>query len=481
MTLRATFVYDDTSLIRANDRLHAWAAVWRAWGWEYWPHGGSGLYRPLHVSALAVLWNAGGGRPLPFHLYALALHALAAWMLWRLLARAVSLPAAFAAALWFAVHPLHVEVVASVSNSSDLLVMLFTLLLVDVLRREGEIGWARAAVAATLATAALLSKESGILALPIALITGWGWSAERGPPLSAYLAARRRVLLAAAGALGVGVVARAVVLSGSVAAVVRVAPGLADASAPERAAIMLSLWPRLAAMLGAPYALAPYYGASTLPAPRAMWAAAGGVLLIVLSLAAYLAARRGERRPAVALAWVVLGYLPASNILLPTGILIADRALFLASVGAALGLAVLIDRARGRVREIARGVLVAAALVMAGESLLYAAAWTTHRTLWERLVAAAPDEPLGYALLGHDRRLHGDSARALELLARAVALDPRHASVRIEYATLLHASGRDADAAIVLAPVMADPAFRRDSTLAALWGDVQRRAASGAP
>ena len=185
-TLRAAFVYDDTTIIRDNTLLRGWEALSRVWSAPYWPTSGadvSGLYRPLHVALLAVVWNVGGGAPRPFHLYALALYAVVVVVLWRMLRRSVGVTAAALGALWFATHPLHVETVASVANTAELLVVLFTLALTWLLslpvdwasttdRRFGE--WRVAIGAAALTAAAVLSKESGLLALPVAAITVWG-------------------------------------------------------------------------------------------------------------------------------------------------------------------------------------------------------------------------------------------------------------------------------------------------------------------
>ena len=80
-TMRAAFVYDDTTIIRDNPLLRGWDALASVWSAPYWPATGadvSGLYRPLHVAILALLWNAGDGTAWPFHLYALLLHALVA-------------------------------------------------------------------------------------------------------------------------------------------------------------------------------------------------------------------------------------------------------------------------------------------------------------------------------------------------------------------------------------------------------------------
>src|SRR5437763_2757145 len=87
-TLRAAFVYDDTTIIRDNVMLRGWSALARVWSAPYWPTQGvdaSGLYRPLHVALLALIWNVSHGAPLPFHLYALASYAMVVVLVWRLL------------------------------------------------------------------------------------------------------------------------------------------------------------------------------------------------------------------------------------------------------------------------------------------------------------------------------------------------------------------------------------------------------------
>src|SRR5438128_91482 len=86
-TLRAGFMYDDTTIVRDNAILRGWPALAHVWSAPYWPTTGAdvGLYRPLHVALLAIVWNVGGGSPRLFHLYAIVLYLIVALMLWRLL------------------------------------------------------------------------------------------------------------------------------------------------------------------------------------------------------------------------------------------------------------------------------------------------------------------------------------------------------------------------------------------------------------
>ena len=486
-TLRAAFVYDDTTIIRDNTLLRGWSALAHAWSAPYWPTTGadvSGLYRPLHVAVLSMLWNVGGGAAWPFHLYSLALHSAVALAVWWLLRRGVGTGAAAVGALWFATHPLHVEAVASAANTAELLVVgctiALTWLLVRPSPRSGAAGvvadWSTALGCAALTAAAVLSKESGLLALPIAALTAWGWHPAAAERRGDLLRGRRRVWLACGAALAVALLARTIVLGAPVARVSIAAPGLDVLTPAERIVAMLSLWPRIARMILWPGLLAPYYGPTILPAERGGLAVLALLSALALVALALITARRGDRRPVVALAWVALSYLPASNLLTATGQLIADRTLFGATVGAALALGWAMDSVPRRARV---ALVIVAALAIARDTLAsarYAVAWSSHRTLWERLVEVSPTEPRGYQLLGIDARERGDTTRALPLLARAFAMEPRARRTRFEYGQLLYTTGRYAQAVQVLAPLLANGDVRREPQFVAMYLDAVGRA-----
>jgi hypothetical protein len=477
-TLRAGFIYDDTTIVRDNALLRGWSALARVWSAPYWPTVGNdvGLYRPLHVALLATLWNLGAGSPRLFHLYAIALHLIVAVVLWRLLGVAVGRVAALVGALWFATHALHVETVASVANSSELLVALFTMALAAVIVRAEHVAgavreWGTALLAGALTVAAVYSKESGLFALPVAAVTAWGWRrATDTPSVRAMVRRQARLWVVCVAALVVALIERAVVLGATVAPAAIVAPGL-DAMTPSvRIVAMLSLWPRIAGMLLWPTsALSPYYGPTILPEARVVRAALAVAVALALMALAVVAARRGDRRPFVAATWLVLTYLPASNLITSVGLFLADRTLLGPTIGVALALAWAIDRVSPRARPV---LLAACALVIMHDAWVgfrYSTVWSSHRTLWERLVATSPTEYRGYQLLGIDAREQGDTARALPLLARAFAMEPRDRRVRFEYGQVLYSTARYADAVAVLAPLLRDGDVRREPAFVAMY------------
>ena len=483
-TLRAAFVYDDTTIIRDNLLLRGWGALGRVWTQPYWPSDGVdalGLYRPLQLALLATVWNATDGAAVWMHVYAMVLAVLTAFAIWWVLRRGVGGSASIATAAWFATHPLHVEPVASVANTSELIVVLCVVGLVWAIgeieptpNRAGR-DWLRAVFIGMLAAAALLAKESGLFALPLAVLTHWGWRSTR-TALRTLVNDNVRAIMAASVCVIAVLFARLSVLGAPVSHGSIAAQGLSELPGAGRVSAMLSLWPRMAQMVAWPTALAPYYGPTSFPANRVLFAVAGVTLAAALVALALTVARRGDKRLLVAIGWMGLSYFPASNLATPTGQIISDRALFGVTVGAAFALAWVLDVLPSTVRKAALvvcAIVITRAAVMSGA---YAKDWTSHRALWTRLAAYAPNENLSAKLLGMDARARGDTTVALQMLGRAFATVPQDRQVRFEFGQVLYSTGRFQAAASTLAPLLRDADARSESGFMALYLDAVGRA-----
>lgn len=95
-------------------------------------------WRPLRTLAFQIESRLFGDQPSGYHAVNLVLHALAAWLAWRL--TAMLLPSepfspglALLGAVILAVHPLQVEVAASIKSQDDLLSAVFQLALLNLL------------------------------------------------------------------------------------------------------------------------------------------------------------------------------------------------------------------------------------------------------------------------------------------------------------------------------------------------------------
>ena len=470
------YVLDDTYAIRGNASLRGWASLGRVWLEQFGGDGGPffGLYRPLTMTIFAVVFNAGAKWPLWFHLLAIVLHAIATVLVWKLLRRGLERWPAFLAAAWFAVHPLHVEAVANITNTSEVLVAIWTLLLsLFLLHRwgAGPLSWTNAAIAGALYLAAMFSKESGAMAAPVAMLMLWGWG-DRRPPAAELLRNSWKLIAAFAMAVVIVAVARAIVLGGPVTGQPIAALGLAAMSTAERIFAMVSLVPRIVVLLLWPSGVNPHYGPSTFPAQRAAFVALGLLLLGVAFGIAVWRTRRADRRLLAGLGAALLSFLPASNLLVATGQVLAERTLYLPSVGATMLVGVALERlsawtrSRGlaarwtQVAAVALGLLI---FVSATRAARWTQHWRSHDRLFARMIAADPNGYAGYWLAGVEATLQKRPSEGLALFEKAYALERRDRGLVLDYGASLTNHGQFERAAqvyrqgLTLAP--------RDSTL----------------
>ena len=169
-----TWVQDDVPIIKQNALLHTLARPWTPFTQAYWPLGYSrDLYRPFTSLTLAIEWVTGGGHPVMFRIVSILLYLGTTLAVYRLARRLISPGAAWLAAAWFAVHPLHAEAVAVAVNQAELVVAGLLVLLMTAYidrRRSGTPmtgGWIAAMTGGF--AAALLFKEHAIL-LPALMV-----------------------------------------------------------------------------------------------------------------------------------------------------------------------------------------------------------------------------------------------------------------------------------------------------------------------
>jgi len=124
------------------------------------------LWRYVSVQAFMDVTHPWfGDRPWPYHAAGLGLHALNAGLLFLVLIRYASTPAAFLGAMFFATHPALFTALYWLSARADLMAGIFALLTVLAERRDDRAKW----LAVPAFGACLLSKESMLL-LPAVLL-----------------------------------------------------------------------------------------------------------------------------------------------------------------------------------------------------------------------------------------------------------------------------------------------------------------------
>jgi protein O-mannosyl-transferase len=430
------FAFDDRPLIELNPSVHSLKHALALFTGSYWPaNAHAGLYRPLTSVSFAIQWAIGGGTPLVFHIVSILLYAVCCVLAWRLIRQLTSSTAAWIAAAVFAVHPVHVEAVGNVVGQAELLAAVAVLgaLLIyvrDASANRTTIGGV--ALLAALYAAGMLSKESAVV-LPALLIIvdihQWPRtrSGERRGSLGAHVRAVRPMYLVLI-AVGLAVVwARMAVLGDT-----DVAPNtaLANLSFMQRAATMLGVVPEWLRLFVWPNRLIPVYSPPYIHIATDFDArAALGVTILVAAAGIAVAASRRGHAIALGLEWLAITLLPVSNLVVVTGLLLAERTLFLPSVGFAMvagtaGQWIYTRASSGRWRpalEFAFAAVIAAALV---RSAVHQRVWANDGRLITAAITAAPNSYQLDAMYADYALQNQNPSAAEQWLKRAIALYP---------------------------------------------------------
>lgn len=196
-TLKFGFVLDDLRQIEMMESRFTWSQIpsyFTTDVWSYVDNRPTNYYRPIFVVWMLVIYQLFGlSHPL-WHASAILTHAGATLLLYFLARRLTGERlAAGAAALIFAVDPVHVEVVAWVSGATEPLcaILFFATLLCYIASRQEQGGrrarWWRMA-AAPMFTLAVFAKETAMV-LPV-LIFAYAWLFPESEPESSGKRAR---------------------------------------------------------------------------------------------------------------------------------------------------------------------------------------------------------------------------------------------------------------------------------------------------
>ncbi len=406
------FAYDDVHIILENERVHSLSNLPEAITTPYWPGEMGrdlGLWRPLTIVSFASDWTAFRGEPLGFHAVNVALHALASVLVLLLLAELIPLAGAAAGALVFAVHPVHVEAVANVVGRAELLMTVFALAACLLLLRSdpGRVG---AVIGITaLYAAAFLSKETGIVLPAIFLLVemargevgrvgGWLAYARRRLPLFAVLAG-----------VGIGLLLLRWTVLGSIASAT--APlGAAELQSVKRLWTVVSVWPHYLRLIFWPVGLSADYSPNVIPiltgvTPRFLLGLLSGVAVLTIAAISWRgrplsSAGESTRAISTGIVFFMIAVLPAANVFFLSGVLLAERTLYLPSVGAVLGAGWLVDRVARRAPGAGAALLATALILLGIGTVRRNPVWLNSATVFETIVRDHPESGRAQWLLG---------------------------------------------------------------------------------
>jgi hypothetical protein len=407
------FTYDDRYIVEWNDSVHSLSngGWWKLFGQSYWPKAwGSDGYRPLTMLLYTIEWVAGRGTPMLFHAVNIALNAATTIAVFALAGLVLPAWAAWLAAALFAIHPVHVEAVANIVGQSELLVGLLTVLALYLYvraRQAGVLSGRAAAGIVALYALACLTKEHGIV-LPALLVLAELLLVDDRRPIVARLREHRAFALALVAVAFGFVYARSLVLHENGVAgfhpfIVFQTLKLSYANrvltmlgvVPEW--LRLVLWPARLSMDYSPPAIGIAQGPALDQLP--------GFLLLVAVLGFAVALWRRRPVTSFGITCAAITLLPSSNFIIPAGIILAERTLYLPTVGVLLAVADTFVWAAPYVRARSMRLLAAAAMIAviaAGTvwSARRTTVWHDNERLFRQTVADYPTSYRAHFMLG---------------------------------------------------------------------------------
>ncbi len=429
-TLENSFAYDDFPYILGNANIHLPLAQ------MFWaPYSIDGFWRPVVLMVFAANFAVGGARPFSYHLFNMLAHAGVVLILYRLLLDLLGRPrAAFAAALLYAVHPLHTEAVSAAYSRQEVLAagFLFAAWLLHV--RERSLG------AALCFFLALGSKESAICFLAIVVLADWRLG-RRVPHLvyggygmvaALYMAMRWKVV----GLLGMN-------------AIPIVQNPLVDLAAPLRMANALRLAWLMLGLHVYPARLSADYCYNAVPvilewSRLAGWIAASALLLL---LWLYASLRfDGIQSKGVFLAGTIYlaGFALTSNFFFAGATNVGERWAYLPSAGFCLLFGLAYDWLAERWKTVAIALLSAIIAAMSVRTVIRNLDWKNNFTLAAAAARAYPQSVHAQNAVGLEYLRIGDMARAKQHFEAGERIDRDYPHLQMSMVTLAVRSG-DAD------------------------------------
>ena len=439
LSLRNGFAFDDVVIVTGDPRVTQFQ-LGPIFQKPYWSGPGFGLYRPLVTLSFAVDWFLSNGNAVWFHALNAVWHGLASVALFALLAAWFSTPGALAGALLFAVHPVHVEAVANVVGRAELMAGAFSFAACALWAHERPRGRSvRLWLVLALFGLALLCKESSaVLPALFVLIDAASkrWNGLRELPR--YLRERAPEYIGC-----IVVVALVILLRrtyGDALTPTQLDPVMeVMPSASARIRTALQIWPHFVRLMFYPRVLLADYGPQiTMPLSAWNGAALAGLFLVLgLVLGGLWLLEQKRGLGALGVLWFPLTILPVANLLVPIGVMLAERTLYFPSAALSFGVAGVAVWLSSSQPALLRPAVALGGLVL----LLFAVRITTRIPDWnstdEILMAQLRDRPDTFRAEWHAARMakrDRQNRAALEHYSNAMRLWPWRERMVVEAA-----------------------------------------------
>ena len=415
------FAFDDLPLITQNTRIQDLDTLPEAMASPYWPNEfgrALGLWRPVTTALYGIQWAVWGENPAMFHVMNVVLHGVVTALVVLVLAELAPLALAFVAALLFAVHPVHVEAVANVVGLAEVFSSAVYLGACLIFLRAGErIGLLPGTAITLLFVVAFLAKESAITLLGVLFLLDGARDNVRVKEALSYLRRRWAIYVSLTVAAALILTARFAVLGSVASPLPPLGAALLQDEVP-RIWTVASTWPHYFRLLFFPLDLSADYSPAVIPLAFD-WTGSGvlGALLFLGTLGLALRLwgtqtlsvdRTPPRLFSFGVLWLVITLSPVSNVLFLSGVLLAERTLYLPSVGFVALLAWIGAELYQERRRLAGGALILVLMLMSIRTVTRNATWRNNLTVFDVLIREHPESGRAQWLVGDTQHMVGN-------------------------------------------------------------------------
>jgi len=426
--LTGGFLWDDNSYVRDNQLLHSVDGLRQIW----MQPSATPQYHPLVFTSFWIEQHLWGLTPTGYHVVNLFLHLLNVVLVWRVLER-LQVPGSLLAAAIFAIHPVHVESVAWISERKNVLSAALALLTVLPWLRYVDTGSRRSYGCVLILFAAALLAKFVLAPLAVCLFVLAVW---RRPTGWRRYAAAVLPLLAMGAAIG------------SIAVWREASHGHPpfDYRFAERVLIAGRALVFYVSKLAWPVGLTAIYP------PWEVDTRLVHGWLFPLFVVAVVAVLVGQRRrlgdgPLVGVLWFLLLLAPLIGFIdfNPMRYLfVFDHFQYVPSIGLTTLAAAVLASALGP--SLTRVALVASLALLGALTFRQAGVYRDAETFWRDNVEKNPSSWAGYGHLASSLVAQGRLDEALPHFARAIAINPRHATAYNHWGIVLDRMGQWSEA-----------------------------------
>jgi hypothetical protein len=426
-TLSFGFVYDDDPQVLHNPFVKSWQYVPQYFFNSVWKHLypliPGNYYRPLFLLWVRSNYAVFGTREMGWHSTAVFLHVLVTWLVYCLARKLTGrFTVAWLTALIFGVHPIHHEVVAWVSGTTEsLFAVLFLLAFLAYLKSRESSNTVWMIVSAVLYGLALLSKETAVVLPALVVANEWMTPSDQAPPSRPGIAQRfGRAIVPVAFYVPVGLAyffERNRILSGLGHSVSNTSVYTWLLTLPSILFFYIKNW-------FYPVRLSEFYDVFNESRLSLTGVVLPALILVAMGVAVWMLRKRlGVRATGYAAAWLVIPLLPAlDTFVFRTGEIVHDRYFYVPSIGASLLVALILDWAlRGQPEVFGQparvvGAALALAAILGFFVFREASFWTDNYTLYSRGHEIAPHNATAMNNLGAELIARRELNPALNLL-----------------------------------------------------------------